>query len=393
MRQAMARMGRPRVRAALVAGAVGLVSLAAAGWYRHGVAQAEVVTARQRIPDLVRLVQAGKQNEAFQVARAIARVLPDDPTLVAAWPAISAIGTIESRPAGADVEISSYGDVRGEWIHLGRTPLENVRVPAGRLRIRATKDGYEPLLVARTGRSLVRAPGPVAPGTAIEMRQGIGSGLDLQLRDPSTARMVAIPALKNYTPLLFYGFPSVPAVNLPACWFDKFEVTNREYKMFVDSGAYALADGWPPFVRDGRTIPWSEGIRRLVDMTGRPGPAGWQLGDYQAGQEDLPVAGVSWFEAVAYARWAKKALPTAHDWIRVAATNWGADILPLSNVATSDRRPTGPVPNRYRAGDFGLGCLRHGGQRQGMDRQQFDGRTADRSRRRVGRVGLHVLLP
>ena len=40
------------------------------------------------------------------------------------------------------------------------------------------------------------------------------------------------------------------------------------------------------------------------DATGQPGPAAWEMGNYAAGQDEYPVAGVSWYEAAAYARWA-----------------------------------------------------------------------------------------
>ena len=37
------------------------------------------------------------------------------------------------------------------------------------------------------------------------------------------------------------------------------------------------------------------------DKTGRPGPSTWELGTYPQGEADLPVGGVSWHEAAAYA--------------------------------------------------------------------------------------------
>jgi eukaryotic-like serine/threonine-protein kinase len=348
--RAFVQLRSPRVIAVVTLIVVILATLAALGWYSRRKTEADIRAARQRIPELVRLVDAGKQNDAFRLARAIERVLPDDPSLAAAWPAISVTGTLESRPAGAEVDIKPYEDVTGEWIHLGKTPLQNVRVPAGRLRVRATKDGYEPVLVARTGTMLVRSQKPMRGANVAEMRLGITFGLDLQPRGPATARMVLIPPLKAYSPLLFYGFPSIPLVDLPYGWLDKFEVSNREYKMFVDAGAYSRRDYWPPFVQDGRTISWTEGMKGLVDMTGRPGPSGWQLGEYADGQDDLPVSGVSWYEAAAYANWAGKALPTVHDWIRAAATLWAPDVLPLSNVATAGRRPTGLIPVGTSAG-------------------------------------------
>src|SRR2546422_4895086 len=79
---------------------------------------------------------------------------------------------------------------------------------------------------------------------------------------------------------------------------DRFEVTNREFKRFVDAGGYRRRDVWDyPFVKDGRVISWEEAMARMTDRTGRTGPATWEAGDYATGQENHPVAGVSWYEA------------------------------------------------------------------------------------------------
>ena len=96
---------------------------------------------------------------------------------------------------------------------------------------------------------------------------------------------------------------------------DRFEVTNRQFKAFVDAGGYRTRDYWKePFVDDGRPVPWEEAMARFRDKTGRPGPSTWELGTYPQGQADYPVAGVSWYEAAAYAAFAGKSLPTAFQW-------------------------------------------------------------------------------
>ena len=85
------------------------------------------------------------------------------------------------------------------------------------------------------------------------------------------------------------------------------------------------------------------------DSTGRPGPATWEAGTYPDGQADHPVGGVSWFEAVAYARFAGKELPTVHHWMRAAGESFFADILLLSNFGGN----SAPVGSHRGLSPFG----------------------------------------
>ena len=73
-----------------------------------------------------------------------------------------------------------------------------------------------------------------------------------------------------------YGLAS--AGELDDFWIDKFEVTNRQFKEFVDQGGYRRRDYWrEPFIEGGRSLPWEEAIARFRDATGQPGPATWRV--------------------------------------------------------------------------------------------------------------------
>jgi len=85
---------------------------------------------------------------------------------------------------------------------------------------------------------------------------------------------------------------SIPPVRLADFLVDRLEVTNAQYKAFVDAGGYGKPDYWDQeFVRDGRRLTFAEAMALFVDQTGRPGPATWEGGDIPRGQEDLPVGG------------------------------------------------------------------------------------------------------
>ena len=69
----------------------------------------------------------------------------------------------------------------------------------------------------------------------------------------------------------------------------------------------------------------NDAMAQFIDATGRPGPASWEGGAPKPGTEELPVGGVSWYEARAYSRFVGKALPTVLEWNAAAipeAARW-----------------------------------------------------------------------
>lgn len=236
------------------------------------------------IPEIERLENADRSLDAVRLARDAERYAPAEVARARdRWLRLD----ITTDPDGAEVSIRNYLDVHGTWEMLGITPLRSYALPQGLYRLRINKSGYEPLDI---GYLPGRPPIKLTP---------IGAG------EPG---MVFVPG----GPV---SFGVAKPVNLPDYWVDKFEVTNSEFKRFVDAGGYREQKFWTtPFRERGRTLAFEEAMERFRDATGRPGPATWALGSHPEGEENFPVGGISWFEAAAYARFANRELLTLHHW-------------------------------------------------------------------------------
>jgi iron(II)-dependent oxidoreductase len=132
-------------------------------------------------------------------------------------------------------------------------------------------------------------------------------------------------------------------VRVAPLFLDRYAVTNRQYYDFVAAGGYRDRSLWDPQV-------WPA-VPDLVDRTGQPGPAFWEHGCYLPSEEDLPVVGVSWYEAQACARWMGKRLPSDAEWVKAACWPVATD-----GAAMIQRRfPWGDSMDRSRANLWGSG--------------------------------------
>ncbi len=301
--------------AVLVPMALALVAAAALGVWQMNQARHSRWARLEAIPEIERMNLTGRTIHAVRLARAAEAYAPEDIARVRqAWLDFA----IDTEPAGAQTELKNYGDTSGDWEPFGPSPLR-VRLPFAYYRVRVTKPGYKTLEVSA---SVARLP------------------VKLTLEADSAPGMVFVPGGS-------YQVGAAPPVTLPDYWLDQLEVTNAAFKQFVDAGGYREAKYWTEAFNDGaHLVPFDEAMSRFRDATGQTGPSTWELGSYPDGQADYPVAGISWFEASAYARFAGKSLPTLYHWFRASGTNEPySDILMLSNF-----NGKGPVKAGERAG-------------------------------------------
>jgi len=319
-------------RGMLIGAGAALLLIAGAGYALTSRSRRERWAKDVAIPRIQRFIDAGVNDSAFMVATEAAAVLPNDSVLDSLWPRFSRRTVYRSDPAGAKIYRTSFADT-SNWVLVGTTPTDSIRVPAGLpvTRIRFVKPGFRTVdRLAPVVSSMPLVLDPVS-GPYPEMVRVSGGDFGGNL-----------PGLDNIEPIALSDF-----------LIDKHEVTNREYKAFVDAGGYEKKEFWEaPFEKDGRTLSWQEAIPLFKDKTGRPGPATWEVGDMPPGQADLPVGGISWYEAAAYAKFVGKSLPTIFHWGRAATTGLSAFIIPNSNFGGD-----GPLPANSSRGMSGYGVF------------------------------------
>jgi eukaryotic-like serine/threonine-protein kinase len=288
--------------------AIGLLSLAlgiTSVWSLHH--SARVRWARnQAVPEIERLVEAGQYVKAAALMQEARTILPADPTLGKLWMQATGEVSIASVPSGAEVSIRPYKGDPSAWTTLGMTPLKEFRVPRDEYVWRITKPGFAPVFF------IDEPPGAPEPG----FKWYLDRTLRLWPVGKVPLGMVVVSG-----GVVGLASPSqvAPFLDVGDFLIDRHEVTNEEYKKFVDAGGYQRSEFWKqPFRRKGKEIPWEEAVSKFRDGTGRPGPATWEAGSYRSGMEQHPVAGVSWYEAAAYAEFVGKSLPTVYHWTQAS---------------------------------------------------------------------------
>jgi serine/threonine protein kinase/formylglycine-generating enzyme required for sulfatase activity/dienelactone hydrolase len=331
---------RRTVTVVLAAGVVVATAFAAAITWRHFTVQ---WAQQHAMAEIDRLVEAKEYFRAFALAERAERFIADDPLLVSRWLHLSREYTIITNPLGARVYLGEYSDKSPRWVYLGRTPIERARVPFGTYRWRVEKSGCTPLEVVRSNDlpSNWVDPASLPPGRM---------AFTLPRKGSLPADMVWIPASELKQCEVFHGERSIPAA--PAFLIDKKEVTNRQYKEFMDRGGYEKQEFWTePFVKDGQALAWAQAMELFSDQTARRGPSGWKNGAYPPGQGDYPAGGLSWYEAAAYAHFRGKDLPTIFHWLLAA----GVDDSPCAITRYSNFAGVpAPVGHYAGMGKFGL---------------------------------------
>lgn len=280
------------------------------------------------LPEIYEFIDKGKFDDAFNLYYKVEKYISNDPEVLKLKRFFPRL-TILSDPPGAEVYVKKYTDINGSWEELGTTPIDSLPLPSRAFYlIRLEKQGYENVTAVSGAfqqtlfRKLFAAGTEPAEMVYVDECWGGSNNALILSKTPFKEK---------------YGF-----------FIDKYEVTNKQYKLFMDSGGYRNSTYWKnSFYKNGKNLTWQQAMNEFVDKTGRNGPSTWIAEDYPEGQDNYPVAGVSWYEAAAYAEFVGKTLPTIYHWQSAAGFfnywlfNFGSYIAPKSNFNGNGTDPVG----------------------------------------------------
>ena len=341
-------------QASACSAAVAIVLVAAvATWnYRR---ESRLRWARENVTSIPQFARDQKFFEAYDLAHEVGKVLPDDPILREWLPFVTEDFSISTDPPGAEISLRRFQrDESGSFYppeRIGTSPIQNRQIARGDYLLMIEKQGYVPILrtvsnaFQRVERGLwIKGAARKAellrlPKGRFEMVVDSHAPIDIKIKLVSQAaapaRMVRVPG-GPYT-LVGVDRPNDHVVQLSDYFIDQFEVTNREFKEFVDAGGYERKEYWKqPFLRDDAPLTWEAAMKLLVDQTGRPGPRDWSEQHPPSGKEDHPVTDITWYESAAFAEFRGKSLPTVFQWEKAARDGqstvyWGS-VMPWGMV-------------------------------------------------------------
>ena len=246
-------------------------------------------------------------NYVFKKSKELLAEYPENQILKSFFIKSSWKINVDSDIDKTDVYVKYGGD--SIWNYIGKTPIDSLRVPG----LGYWDDFNLKLINGKT--------------------EYIGSKGEYGFFNISLIEKLPDGfVLKKSKEDVFMNMPGVyfgSNIKIDAFGVSKKEVSNYEFKTFIESGGYKNPDYWDfPIIINGHEYSFDEAKSLFTDRYGKSGPKNWSYGEYPDGEGEFPVNGVSWFEARAYAKYKSLDLPNIYQWLDAALLSGFTSKLP-----------------------------------------------------------------
>ena len=196
-------------------------------------------------PKISAFIHSDDYVSAWQATNQVDAIAPFFSKADEVFPEISSMAELHVDQDGVDVYWKPYGMDNQDWFFLGTTPLGKQRLPNGLLELKMQKEGFESQFFSVLNPSMRFGNSNVFDWTLEPIK--------LRPEDSSPPGMVYIQG-GNFVPGI--TGQGIDPVNLNSFYIDKTEVTNRQFKEFMNAGGYDNRQYWVDmeFVKDGISL-------------------------------------------------------------------------------------------------------------------------------------------
>jgi len=276
------------------------------------------------LPEIIKAYDENRTRFVFSKTNELLQDFPENLILKDYYKKVTEEVEIKSSPSNLDVYIKITNDSLGKWEFIGKTPLKS-RVPNLSFNIKFKNNDtfyfavtHPYYLKNKDNNFILPKSLETFPNTTIILGGN---------------KTLSIP-----------GFDHLPYSKIGAYAISHYEVTNKEYKVFVDSGGYSNSSYWELPI--GKNMDFVKKV--FTDKFSNTGPSTWSYGNYPDGQDDYPVAGISFYEALAYANFKNASIPNIYQWANAATLSSASSFISASNFSKSQLHKVGSNENSNR---------------------------------------------
>ena len=201
------------------------------------------------LPQVSKFLAEDDNVSAWLISNQIDSFAPFFSTISSEGDEISVDSEINVMQDGVNISWKAY-ESENNWRYLGKSPLGKVRLPKGIIQLKLEKEGYETAFFSISNPTMRLNNFPIYLPWNLEP-------INLQPVGSIPNGMVYVQG-GNFVPGLTGNNPD--PIYLHPFYIDKTEVTNKEFKKFIDSGGYENKQYWVEmeFINDGVSLNWEE---------------------------------------------------------------------------------------------------------------------------------------